>query len=146
MKQYLPSVLWTLILCYVLTRHIGVYRIYSKQLDLLRAMEGRGTVVKGTEIVAVNLRVRYAIRIVLAIMGILIGVGGILGVYDHALGESTIFTGIVLSYFFGSEIATGYLTIRDKRVIDRLMRIDAAAVTGEGDAGTVIGRAAREPD
>lgn len=123
--RYLPALIWIALLTFVLDRHIKVYRLYDIQLRLVRDIERAGEMETGSTLVAVNQRVRYIIRIALAVVGLLIGVGGLYGVYAPGFGNSIIFGLAVLVYFYASEAATGYLTIRDKRVIDRLLEIDS---------------------
>lgn len=123
--RVLPAVLWVIIIAYVLRKHVQVYRLYDRQLKLVRAAEAEGATERGSTLVALNQRVRYTIRIILAITGIAIGVASIVAVVSESFGQSVTFTIIVLVYFFASEIATGYLTIRDKRVIDSIMEIDS---------------------
>ena len=126
MIRYLPAVVWIVLLSYVLTRHIRVYKLYDRQLKVVRAIEEEGAIETGSTLVAVNQRVRYIIRILLAFFGILIGIGGVYGVYRPGFGRSVAFGIAVISYFYLSEAATGYLTIRDQRVIDRILEIDHA--------------------
>lgn len=134
--RYLPAIVWVGLLAYVLTRHVKVYRLYDSQLRVVQAIERDGGIETGSTLVAINQRVRYIIRIVLAIFGILIGVGGLYGVYRPGFGQSVAFGISVLTYLYASEAATGYLTIRDKRVIDKLLEIDAVTQTKSMDANT----------
>jgi hypothetical protein len=138
LAQSVPAIIWIALLGYVLGRHVTVYRLYDKQLHLVQQIEAEGGIETGSTLVAVNQRVRYLIRILLSVFGILIGIGGIYGVYNQGFGQSVAFGVSVLAYFYLSEAATGYLTIRDKRVIDRLLEIDderlAAANKEEPDA------------
>ncbi len=122
--RYIPSLVWVAILAYVLYRHIQVYRIYDRQLKLVQQAEGSGRIEDGSTLVAVNQRVRYIIRIVLAISGLLIGAGGFYGVYRPGFANSIFFGVAVLGYLYMSEVATGYLTVRDKRVLDQLLEMD----------------------
>lgn len=134
--RYLPAIIWILLLSFVLTRHLKVYRLYDSQLKIVRQIEREGGMEDGSTLVAVNQRVRYVIRMGLAISGILIGIGGIYGVYKPDFGRSVVFGLTVLAYFYGSEIATGYLTIRDERVIARILEIDNRSRTSATERNT----------
>jgi hypothetical protein len=130
--RYLPAIIWIALLSYVLGRHVTVYRLYDKQLQIVKRIEAQGGIEDGSTLVAINQRVRYLIRILLSVFGILIGIAGTYGVYNPSFGNSVVFGVLVLIYFYGSEAATGYLTIRDKRVLDRLLEIDTVRME-EGD-------------
>ena len=58
MIRYLPAVVWIVLLSYVLTRHIRVYKLYDRQLKVVRAIEEEGAIETGSTLVAVNQRVR----------------------------------------------------------------------------------------
>lgn len=135
--RYLPAIIWIILLAFVLTRHVRVYRLYDSQLRIVQKIEEAGGIEDGSTLVAVNQRVRYVIRIALAVAGILIGIGGIFGVYNPTFGNSVVFGIAVLVYFYGSEIATGYLTIRDERVIARILEIDNAQRDRALDSNTL---------
>jgi hypothetical protein len=124
--NYIPAVVWIVLIAFVLTRHIRVYRKYDQQLKIVRKIEAEGGIEDGSTLVALNQRVRYMVRITLAIAGIGIGFGAIYGIHNSGFGKSALFGLMVLTYFYGSEIATGYLTIRDERVISRILEIDQA--------------------
>lgn len=123
--RYLPAIIWILLLSFVLTKHVKVYRLYDTQLKIVRRIEYEGGIEDGSTLVAINQRVRYIIRIFLAVTGIGIGIAGVYGTYDRSFGNSVAFGIALLVYFYSSEIATGYLTIRDERVIARILEIDA---------------------
>lgn len=122
--RYIPALIWIALLAFVLTRHIKVYRLYDNQLTLVRKIEEAGGIEDGSTLVAVNQRVRYAVRICLATAGIIIGFGALYAVYNDSFGQGLLFGLSVLSYFYLSEAATGYLTIRDERVIGSILKID----------------------
>lgn len=129
MIRYIPAVVWVALLGFVLVRHVKVYRLYDRQLKLVRQIEADGGVEDGSTLVAYNQRIRYVIRIALAVFGIGIGVAGTYGLYNTTFGTSLAFAIVVLTYFFASEVATGYLTIRDQRVIDYILQIDGTSTS-----------------
>lgn len=122
--QYFAAFLWIALLVFVLTRHIRVYRMYDRQLHIVRKIEDAGGIEDGSTLVALNQRVRYIVRIGLAVGGIVIGFAGVYGIYQPNFGRSLLFGLSVLVYFYGSEVATGYLTIRDERVVQSILEID----------------------
>ena len=134
--RYIPAIIWIVLLVYVLTRHVKVYRLYDSQLKIVRRIEKEGGMEDGSTLVAVNQRVRYVIRMGMAVVGILIGFGGIYGVYNPSFGNSVVFGISVLIYFYGSEVATGYLTIRDERVIQKILEIDSQTANVAMDRNT----------
>jgi hypothetical protein len=125
--NYIPAIIWIAILSFVLTRHIRVYRQYDQQLKIVREMEAAGGMETGSTLVAINQRVRYTVRIGLAVTGIVIGVLALYGVHKPSFSHNIIYGLFVLGYFYASEIATGYLTIRDERVVSRILEIDQGA-------------------
>ncbi len=133
---YLPAIVWIILLVFVLTRHIKVYRLYDSQLKIVRKIEKAGGIEDGSTLVAMNQRVRYVVRICLAVFGILIGIAGIYAIYRPGFGRSVFFGVVVIGYFYLSEAATGYLTIRDERVIGRILDIDRAERTSDVQANT----------
>lgn len=144
LARYLPAIIWIALLAFVLSRHIKVYRLYDSQLNIVRQVESAGGIEDGSTLVAVNQRVRYVIRIGLAVAGLLIGAGGVYGVYNPSFGNSVAFGLAVLIYFYGSEAATGYLTIRDERVIARILEIDTATAMDAINANTEATKANTE--
>lgn len=126
---YLPAIIWIVLLVFVLSRHIKVYRLYDSQLKIVRKIEEAGGIEDGSTLVAVNQRIRYIVRIFLAVFGIFVGIAGTYGIYRPAFGRSILFGISVIGYFYLSEVATGYLTIRDERVIGRILDIDRSQRT-----------------
>ena len=124
LAQYLAAFIWIALLVFVLTRHIKVYRMYDRQLHIVKQIEEEGGLEDGSTLVALNQRVRYIVRICLAVEGIVIGFAGVYGIYEPDFGRSLLFGLAVLFYFYGSEVATGYLTIRDERVVESILEID----------------------
>lgn len=133
---YVPAVVWIVLLTFVLTRHIKVYRLYDSQLKVVRKIEQAGGIEDGSTLVATNQRVRYIVRIFLAAFGIVLGGAGVYAIYDPGFARSLLFAVAVIGYFYLSEVATGYLTIRDERVIGRILDIDRNTRAGDLKANT----------
>lgn len=127
MTRYIPVTIWIIILSYVLSRHLQIYRLYNRQYKIVRAIEEAGGIETGSTIVAYNQRARYIVRVGMAALGLGIGVAGAYGVHNPAFGQSVGFGIAVLGYFYLSETATGYLTIRDQRILDRIVELDKKA-------------------
>lgn len=126
MIRYLPVSIWVSILSYVLYRHLKLYRVYNRQYKVVRDAELEGGVEVGSAFVAYNQRARYVVRVIMATLGIIIGIAGAYGVHNPTFGASVGFGIVVLAYFYLSETATGYLTIRDQRVLDHILELDNA--------------------
>lgn len=137
MIRYLPSLIWIAILSYVTHRHLKLFRIYHRQYRVVRNAELAGAVETGSSFVAYNQRARYVVRVTIAALGLAIGLAGAYGIHNPSFGSSVGFGIIVLSYFYLSETATGYLSIRDQRVLDHILELDAAKTAKcEEDAAT----------
>lgn len=124
---YLPTIVWTVLLLWCLNRHITALRRYSKQARLVKTAEARGHIEQGSTLVAQNQRYRYVVRSVMAVFGVCLGGLGFYAVGHPAIALNPIYGWTVLGYFYVTEALTGWLTVRDLRVLDRIGLIDAWA-------------------
>lgn len=113
--------------------HFRALRRFSKMTRLLRAEEKAGIAPPGSTTFAANQRFRYLMRSVEAIVVLTIGVLAIVATYNPAVQFSPNYIRLVLTYFIGSVLLTGFLTIRDLWVINRVKELNAS----QEDAATL---------
>lgn len=97
---------------YALGRFIRMVRAVCKEEEL-------GLIEPGATLFAKNQRFRYAIRVVESSIVFCIAVVAFLSAHDpQRFAHSPTYLRLVLTYFVGSVMATGVLTLRDLQVIN----------------------------
>lgn len=112
--------------------HIKALRRFNKMTRLLRAEETAGLAPAGSTTFAANQRFRYAMRVAESVIVFAIGVLAIASVYHPKIALNTNYTRLVITYFIGSILLTGILTIRDLWVINKVKQL------ADEDAPTLV--------
>lgn len=94
---------------------------------LIKTAEAEGLAAPGSELVAVNQRFRFAVRVLESLWVVGLGVLICISINHPGIQTNANYQRFVLTYFVGSIVLTGYLTWRDLRVLQRVQRIDAEA-------------------
>ena len=112
--KLIPSVVWIVMILVILFRwHLNALRRYHVQMWIAEK-QGEPRLI----VIARNRHFRYLVRCIEAAVALGIGVGGVLAVF---LPKAGVFMGIIaLLFFYGSQAATGWLTQRDLRMLDRV--------------------------
>lgn len=111
--------------------HLRALVRFNRMVKVVRREELAGTSPEGSTLFAANQRFRYAMRSIEAIVVLTIGTVAILSVKNPSLQLNKNYIRLVLTYFIGSVLLTGYLTVRDLVVIDRVKKLNH---TEEDDA------------
>lgn len=117
------------------TLHVYALGRFIRMVRAVRVEEELGLVEAGATLFARNQRFRYAIRVVESSIVFCIAVVAFMSAHDpQRFAHSATYLRLVLTYFVGSIVATGVLTLRDLQVINWARRrdrelLDRAVVT-----------------
>lgn len=107
--------------------HLVALLRFHRMVQLISAAEDDGLAAEGSTLFAANQRFRYTVRVIESAWVIGLGLLLLLSVSHPAIVKDPNYGRYVLSYFFGSIVATAYLTYRDLWVLGVVQRIDKDA-------------------
>jgi hypothetical protein len=108
----------------------ALYR-FDRMTRRLRKEERAGLAAPGSTTFAANQRFRYLMRGIESIIVLAIGILATLSVYHPSIATNPEYTRLVITYFIGSVALTGYLTIRDLWVLNKVRQL---ALSKDDDA------------
>jgi hypothetical protein len=114
--------------------HLRALYRFNKMTRLLRSEEKAGIAPPGSTTFAANQRFRYAMRAAESVVVLIIGILAVVATYNPTIQYNPSYIRLVLTYFIGSVLLTGFLTIRDLWVLNHVRKLaqdneDAAALT-----------------
>lgn len=138
-RSYRGGLFYTGVVLLTFGFHIRAFWRFRKMVKLLKLEERAGIAPPGSAYFATNQRFRYAMRLLESCVVLAIGVLAIISVHDPKIVYNPNYTRLVLTYFVGSILLTGFLTVRDLWVLNVVKKInlaqeDAAALTVVADA------------
>lgn len=98
---------------------------FHRMVRYVRREEALGRASKGSILFAENQRFRYIMRAIESATVLTIGVVAFISVSRPEIALSHWYQRLVITYFVGSILITGYLTVRDLIVLDRVKKINA---------------------
>lgn len=101
---------------------------FIRMVRNVRKDERLGLAEPGSTVFAINQRFRYTVRVCESALIVAVSALGILSIKDTGLRTSHTYIRLVVTYLVGTVVLTGYLTIRDLRVVNFVRRVtDEAA-------------------
>jgi hypothetical protein len=117
--------------------HVWAYRKFNRMLQITRRAEEAGLAERGSGLFAENQRFRYLVRTLESCYLIVLSGLAFYASEHPAFLLNRNYGKFVLTYFFGTIMATAYLTYRDLRVLECLRKMDretrAARLVGVPD-------------
>lgn len=98
---------------------------FHRMVKHVRREEALGQASAGSVLFAENQRFRYIMRAIESLIVFTIGVIAFISVKHPEIALNKEYQRLIITYFVGSILVTGYLTIRDLVVLDRVRKINA---------------------
>lgn len=125
-KPQSPRVGWTYIAVVIVSSvwHFRALYRFNKMTRMLRAEERAGIAPVGSTTFAANQRFRYLMRSIESVLVFILGVLIIISAYRPKVATNPNYLRLILTYFIGSVLLTGFLTIRDLWVLNTVRKIN----------------------
>lgn len=133
-RSYWPVVVWLTVAVIAGFWHARALIRFTRMVNAVQRDEHLGIAEAGSTLFAVNQRFRYAVRAVENAFALVLGGVGLYAVGHPGLALRPWYAELTLTFFIGSIAATGYLTIRDLRVVDRVQQAAAGEDIALGPA------------
>lgn len=122
--------------------HLRALYRFSKMTQRLRKEERAGLAPPGATTFAANQRFRYLMRALESVVVLAIGILAIVAAYRPEVTLNPNYIRLVLTYFIWSILLTGYLTMRDLWVINKVR----ALAQDRNDEATLVSAKRKEPE
>lgn len=106
--------------CVVITAvlHVNALTRFIRMVRTVRLEEKLGAVEPGATLFALNQRFRYLIRVTESMVVLVVGVVLAISISHPKVAMHHWYARLIITYFVGSIVATGVLTLRDLQVIN----------------------------
>lgn len=124
----LAGIVYTSVVLFAGWWHVKAVIRFSRMTKLIRMQEHAGIAEPGSTSFAANQRFRYIMRVGESVVVLAIGILAILATYYPEIQLNPNYFKLVISYFVGSILLTGILTIRDLWVLDAVKKLQKSNV------------------
>lgn len=119
----LAGIVYTSVVVFAGAWHVKAVIRFSRMTKLVRMQEHAGIAEPGSTSFAANQRFRYTMRVLESIVVLAIGILSIVAAYHPSIQLNPNYFKLVITYFVGSILLTGILTIRDLWVLDAIKKL-----------------------